>query len=201
MAPVEPSHRRGKAVDDKILAAVIAVIENVGTLAIRVDEVAEVAGVNKTTIYRRFPSRDDLVLAAVLAQAEQVVPIPDTGSLETDLFEIAKLVRATVTSPLGRALLSASAETSELAGQRTAYWETRFDAASKVIERAVGCGACPPQSDAPLIIELMVAPIHFRATQIGKPISDDYLQLQVDRALSQLTRGSGAVGPKTRKGR
>ncbi len=182
----EPSHRRGKVVDDNILRAVISVIEESGTLLIKVDRVAELAGVNKTTIYRRFPKRDDLVLAAILAQAETVVPIPDVGSLRGDLWEIVVMVRATVASNLGRALLSASAASPELDELRPAYWQTRFDAAAKVIDRAVERGECAAPQDPGLLIELMVAPIHFRATQVGVDISDEFLAVQVDRLVAAL---------------
>lgn len=188
MSVAEPTHRRGKVVDDKILAAVIEVIETSGTMTVKVDEVASVAGVNKTTIYRRFPKRDELVLAAVLAQAETVIPIPDTGSLRADLTELAMLVRATVTSPLGRALLSASAESPELAALRAPYWAMRFSAAAVVFERAVERGECAAPKDPELLIELMVAPIHFRASQIDLAIADDFLDLQVDRLLDVLQK-------------
>lgn len=187
MTIAEPAHRRGKAVDDKIFAAVIDVITTSGTLAIKVDEVARAAGVNKTTIYRRFPKRDDLVLAAVLAQAETVIPIPDLGTLRADLTAIAKLVRDTVTSPLGRALLSASADSSELANLRVSYWQLRFAAASAVIDRAVERGECQASRNGELLIELMVAPIHFRATQVGIEISDAFIDRQVERLLADLS--------------
>jgi len=181
-----PSHRRGKVVDDKILAAVVNVIETSGTMAIKVEDVARVAGVNKTTIYRKFPKRDDLVLAAILAQADVIIPIPDEGSLRSDLLSIAQMVRDTVTSPLGRALLSASAESRELAALRPQYWASRFAAAAQVIERAVERNECRAPDDGALLIELMVAPIHFRANQIGVEISDDFLALQVERLVTSL---------------
>lgn len=186
MSNSEPSHRRGKAVDDSILAAVIDVIEADGTLVIRVDDVAAKAGVNKTTIYRRYPNRDDLVLAAMLAQADMTIPIPDEGALRDDLMAVARLVRDTVTSPLGRALLSASALTPELESLRPTYWQQRFDAAAIAIERAVDRGQCQAPDDASLLIELMVAPIHFRASQVGHDITDDFLELQVDRLVDAL---------------
>ena len=183
----EPSHRRGKIVDDKILASTIAVIEEAGTLSIKVGRVAELAGVNKTTIYRRFPKREDLVLAALQAQADTSIPIPDSGSLRGDLLAIAIAVRSSVVSPLGRALLSASANASpELAELRPAFWSRRFSAAADVVRRAHLRGECGEVDDPELLVELMAAPIHFRATQIGTEITDDYLELQVARALGAI---------------
>lgn len=183
MTATQPSHRRGKAVDDKILYAVIEEIEASGTLQIRVDAVAERAGVNKTTIYRRYPERDDLVLAAVLELAQVSLPIPDTGSLKDDLTMLATGVSEVVTSPIGQALLSASADSPEFVEMRKRYWRTRFEAASVILERAAERGECRSNVDALLLIELMVAPLHFRATQTGHRITSDFIEDQVTRLL------------------
>ena len=179
----EPTHRRGQVVDEKILAAAIEVIENSGTLAIKVDDVAEVAGVNKTTIYRRYPERGELVLAAIRAVANAEVPIPDTGSLRGDLTALAEAVASVVTSPLGRALLSAAADTPEFVELRIGYWEGRFSAASEIIHRAATRGECRGDVDAPLLVEVMVAPIHFRAIQTSGAITAEFVDLQVARLL------------------
>jgi AcrR family transcriptional regulator len=185
---IEPSHRRGKVVDDNILDSVIAAIEEAGTLSVKVDRVAELAGVNKTTIYRRFPKREDLVLAAVLAHADMSIPIPDTGALRSDLLAIAKTVRDTVTSPLGVALLSASSHIApELVELRPAFWSMRFTAAAEVLHRAFARGEYPLVENPDELIELMVAPIHFRASQVGNAITDNFLELQVERVLSALS--------------
>lgn len=183
MTATEPTHRRGKAVDDKILHAVIEEISAGGTLNVRVDAVAARAGVNKTTIYRRYPERDELVLAAVLELAEVVLPIPDTGVLRQDLTQLARMVGETVTSPLGQALLSASADSPHFVALRERYWRTRFDAASVIIERAIERGECRPGVDPSLLIELMVAPIHFRATQTGAGVTNTFVDHQVARLL------------------
>ena len=186
MTSNEPAHRRGKAVDDQILAAVIEVISASGTANIKVEEVARVAGVNKTTIYRRFPKRDDLVLAAFLAQADATIPIPDEGDLRADLLAVANMVRDVVTSPIGQALLSATAATPELAALRPQFWDLRLGAAAGVIARAVERGECSAPADPQLLIELLVAPIHFRANQIGSDITDGFLEKQVERTLRDL---------------
>lgn len=183
MTTTEPSHRRGKAVDDKILQAVIEEIAASGTLQVRVDAVAERAGVNKTTIYRRYPERNDLVLSAVLELAQVVVPIPDTGTLAGDLTMLAHGVGETVTSSIGQALLSASADSPEFSAARQSYWSTRFQTAAVIIERATERGECRSDVDGPLLLELMVAPLHFRVLQTGGRITADFIDVQVARLL------------------
>ena len=186
MTVIEPSHRRGKAVDDKILSAVIEEIEATGTLKIRVDAVADRAGVNKTTIYRRYPERDELVLSAVFELAQVVLPIPDTGSLKDDLTTLALGVSETVTSPIGQAILSASADSPDFVDVRERYWRTRFEVASVIIERAIERGECREGVDGSALLEVMVAPLHFRATQVGKELTSDFIALQVGRLLNEV---------------
>ncbi len=77
---------RDPAADEAIIAAVFEVIEASGFAGFSVEAVAARAGVGKATIYRRWPTREDLLVAA----AERVMTdqgVPDTGMLEGDLVE------------------------------------------------------------------------------------------------------------------
>src|SRR5258705_12527876 len=55
-----------------------------------IDSVARRAGVNKTTVYRRWPTKADLVGSAITALADQMTVGPSTGSLRADLLEIGR---------------------------------------------------------------------------------------------------------------
>ncbi len=179
-----PSHRRGAVVDDRVLNATLEVIAEFGSMSIRVDDVAAAAGVNKTTIYRRYPTRDELVLAAVLGLAEQTIPTPDSGALETDLVLLCEAVRDTITAPLGRALLSAGGHLDEqIAKLRRDFWTARFDASTEILRRAADRGEILMPARGAEIIEIMVAPLHFRAQQVGGDIDDDFIAELVRRSL------------------
>ena len=181
------SHRRGAVVDERVLAATIDVIAETGSFAIRIDDVARTAGVNKTTIYRRYPTRDDLVLKAILTHAAIAIPLPDTGALEGDLRALCELVRATITSPLGCALLSAGGELpADLQNLRQQFWRERLMTATELFSRAAKRGECVVPSDPEEVIELMVAPLHFRARQMNRELTDAFLDVQVTRALAAL---------------
>jgi AcrR family transcriptional regulator len=73
----------------QVLAAAVAELAESGYRGFRVDAVSAAAGVNKTTIYRRWPGKAELVTAAVVWMRRFVhdVPLPDTGSLEQDLVD------------------------------------------------------------------------------------------------------------------
>src|SRR5216683_4433691 len=84
--------RRGRprddAADQRILDAAWDLLHAAGYAGLSVDEVAERAGVAKTTLYRRWPTKDHLAIA-VAARMLGEVPIPDTGDLQADLTEFA----------------------------------------------------------------------------------------------------------------
>lgn len=185
-----PAHRRGPAVDKKILAATLQVLANKGSVAISVDEVAKVAGVNKTTIYRRFSSVDALLLAAIRGRAASAVPIPMTSSgpdaLRDDLLALCRAVQDNLESPLGRALIAATRTGTSEAFRviRTQFWRERLDAAADMLRRA---GLDIP--DAAEHMELLVGPIHFRLAEIGGTADDDFLRTLVDRFLRMVDSG------------
>src|SRR6478735_8056513 len=95
---------RGEAVVRDILAATRAERAEVGYRALRIENVATRAEVNKTTIYRRWPQKEDLVRAALLSiTGEKMVP-PNTGSLRGDLIALGRGIIAIQTSAEGQSL-------------------------------------------------------------------------------------------------
>src|ERR1700730_5181256 len=87
---------RDSAVDRRGLSAAWDLLSAGGYEGLNVDEVAERAAVAKTTLYRRWPTKDHLV-TAVAAQMLGEVPIPDTGDLRRDLTEFAAALAASPT--------------------------------------------------------------------------------------------------------
>jgi AcrR family transcriptional regulator len=131
-----------------------------------VADIADRAGVHETSIRRRWRTRENLICDALLNYSEVHLPIPDTGSLREDLAGFASELAVYLTTPLGRALLHAMATTGEdpaLAEARTAFWQTRYELAGAMIERAVARGELPATVDGRLALEALIAPLNFRA--------------------------------------
>ena len=78
---------RAERVRNAVLEATAELLTEVGYDQLTIDEVAARAGVHKTTVYRRWPTKPELITAAASAHSEQNVPIPDTGTLLGDLEE------------------------------------------------------------------------------------------------------------------
>ena len=75
---------REARLDGAILAATLQLIAEVGVHDLRMDAVAERAGVGKAAIYRRYRSKDDLVTATVAALVSEIT-VPDTDRKSTRL--------------------------------------------------------------------------------------------------------------------
>ena len=108
VAPVTPRRRlggRSERVVNDVLRATAGEIARVGYGALRVEDVAAIANVNKTTIYRRWPTKPELVAAAVRALADAPKPLPDSGDLRADLLELLARALRRAATPEGQAVV------------------------------------------------------------------------------------------------
>src|SRR5262245_66483 len=96
---------RGEPVVRGVLAAALEELGRTGYGALRIEDVAARAGVNKTTVYRRWPTKEDLVRAALLSITADQFVVPNTGSLRTDLLAIARGMVAMARSCEGQGLM------------------------------------------------------------------------------------------------
>ena len=157
---------RSDQVVRRVLDAAMVELARSGYSGFRMDEVASMATVNKTTIYRRWPSRAALVTALVqrMRKPFRESPLPDTGELERDLVE-AFTRRFTVGRKIeGRAwarLLDErhSPEVESIIGdavdERRGEWRT-------MVTRAIARGEVPPGTDAQLVLHLVRAIVDAR---------------------------------------
>jgi AcrR family transcriptional regulator len=92
--------------DGVIRAAILRLLAEVGYGALTMDAVAAEAGVGKATIYRRWRTKQDLVVDTISDLNQELATPPDTGSLEGDLRALTDQMRAVITGPTGAATLS-----------------------------------------------------------------------------------------------
>ncbi len=170
-----------------ILDAAFQTIVDRATTDITIDEVATAAGVDRTTVYRRWSTAGDLVKTVVATRAAASLPIPETGELRSDLILLGRRIRATVSSPLGRALFGPGrASDPDLEPIRDAFWRQRFDDAATIIDAAVKREDCPRPVDTEQVIEYLVGPITFRLSERRRPYDDLDLERLADVVLDAL---------------
>ena len=127
-----------------VLSATLEVLVETGYDAMSVDAVAARAGVHKTTVYRRWPTKAALVAAAAADRSEQLVPVPDTGSLVGDLTALGRSIADNLSSELGSALartiIAAAAASAEVAEVNREFWAVRLALTETIVDRAVERG-------------------------------------------------------------
>ena len=176
---VEPAQRRpqrrGAAVADGVLEACIAVLADHG-YDFAVEDVAERAGVHKTTVYRRWPTKAQLVAAAMDRLAASEVIVARTADPVVDITGLAVQVARSLRLPAGRralqAVAAAGAEDADLLPVARAFLERRYAVATAILADAVAAGLVRADLDLRLVWEAMVNPLHLRAIT-GEPASDD----------------------------
>jgi AcrR family transcriptional regulator len=157
---------RSARVRRSVVSATLQTLADVGAEKLTVATVAARAGVHETSIYRRWGTREKLITDALLSYSEQLLPVPDTGSLPGDLVAFAGEVAAYLATPLGRALaqtMAASQDDPSIAEARASFWQARYELASAMVHRAVERGEIAASSDPRVILEALVAPLHLRA--------------------------------------
>lgn len=154
-----PGRPRSKKSHQAILQATLELLAEVGYGSMSIEAIAARAGVGKTTIYRRYRHKAELVADAIESIREEVL-IPDTGSLKDDLNALIENAAAITFNPLGRqtvAMIISSASTNPEFSDiyQTNYLQPRREAFSAVIERAKHREEVHPDLDPGLAFDLM----------------------------------------------
>ncbi|MBT8239916.1 MAG: TetR/AcrR family transcriptional regulator [Acidimicrobiia bacterium] len=167
---------RAARVRSSVLTAVAELLNEIGYDNMSIEQVADRAGVHPTTVYRRWPTKPELVFDAVSVESEEVIPIPDTGTLEGDLRVLARAVVANIGSEGGtrrsRSLVAAASTSDQLAERMQAFWAHRFGLTTAIIERAIDRHELSPGTDPNLIIETLIGPLWVRVLLTGEPVTN-----------------------------
>jgi AcrR family transcriptional regulator len=186
-----PGGRSARVRADAI-AATLAELAESGYSALSLENVARRAGVHKTTLYRRWGTREELVLETMLDRAAQRVSVPDTGSLRQDLLELARTAAANAATPevaaMARAVAAQAPHDQRLAAANRRFWDERLELDRVIVERAIERGEVAIATDPHRVIEFVLGPIHLRLLLTGEPIDDGFLQGIVDVVVDGVAR-------------
>jgi AcrR family transcriptional regulator len=162
-------------VDEAILDAGLDLLATVGFDRTTMEGVAERAGVSKATLYLRWSSKEDLVVAVVDRFVGEIT-LPDTGTIEGDLLH---LMQDAVRVYRGRpgevmpGLLSALAYRPQLEhALRQVFLEPRQAALQRVLERGVRRGELRANLDYELALDFLGGPLFYRLLVTGGPLDD-----------------------------
>ncbi|MBJ7329437.1 MAG: TetR/AcrR family transcriptional regulator [Solirubrobacteraceae bacterium] len=178
---------RSARVRSAVLQATMEQLLASGYEELSIGEIADAAGVHRTTIYRRWANKPELVLAAIKEISAAMITVPDTGTVTGDLRQMAGDIATALSAPeVTRFLRSMVALSDDAAAEyRHGFWEDRRERTGVIIDRAVARGELPVDVDGSAVLELVIAPIWFRLLVSSAPIEDAALDRWVRAALAQ----------------
>ncbi len=171
---LRPGGRSGRVVED-VLDAAATELARGGYGSFRIEEVASAAGVNKTTIYRRWPTKVDLVCAAVRKVVAHKQSVPDTGGVEGDLLDLLRRLVAwkpTVEAASILRMLVHEAAEPEIADIARTLRAEGFEPWLTIVARAKVRGELPARTDARLLIEMVSAPAMLRLHRTNESVDN-----------------------------
>jgi AcrR family transcriptional regulator len=174
--------------DHAILQATLAILAEDGYGALTMAGVAKRSGVSTATLYRRWASKEDLVIGALEGMTDpRARAVPDTGSLRGDLTQLLTQMADVLTERGGRimeGLLSETLRNKELARTlRRRLTEPRQAELAGILHRAVQREEIPPVADVGVALSLITGPIYQRLLITGEPVNRRLVHDLVDLLL------------------
>ena len=183
--------------DSVIRAAILRLLADVGYGALTMDAVASEAGVGKATIYRRWRTKQDLVVDTISDLNRAEATPPDTGSLEGDLRLMLRSLVSVITGPTGAATLSllstvphqpALAEAfrdGPLAVWRHAFEQIWARAEQRGEVRPGVAGSVPAETTSALLVQ--------RWLLTGEPVDEAYADEVLDTVVLPLVKAGSSA--------
>lgn len=174
--------------EEAILEATRELLIEVGVRGLTIEAVAARAGVAKTTVYRRWRSKEDLALAVLLEMAKEIVAVPDLGNVRDELIAflnaIVRILGRTLMGRVMQGLVSDFAANEELGKAfREQIISLRLAEVRLLIERGIERGELRPDVDVVLIHELLFGPINYRLLITGNKLDNQLGERIVDAIL------------------
>jgi AcrR family transcriptional regulator len=182
---------RSARVRAAVLGATAELLAQGGYDALELTDVARMAGVHPTTVYRRWTSKARLVGEALLEQGRPLSRTPDAGSLEGDLEQLLLEGSALLQTPPARALFEvllaeSGSAPDEVREARDRFWRVHVEEARRLVDRARARGELPLDTKPETLIDLVIGPALVRLLLIGRSLERDEARAIVARALKAL---------------
>jgi len=182
-AESECAPRRGRprsaGVDEALLTATLELATEVGINRMSMDVLAQRVGVSKATIYRRWPSKEALVLDALqhaIKPFDQVDTGTFRGDLDVYLGELAERMANGSASDILPHLIEVSVRDEVLRASLDDYIRMRRQPLRAIIERAIARGELPADTDVDILLDVILSPFIYRRLLSHEVIDDDFVR-------------------------
>ena len=178
---IDPRIERTRRV---VLDAAAELVGECGFGRASIEAISERSGVARSTIYRHWPERSELLVEAVGKRVGPVAAV-DSGDLRTDLLQVfshlGNLLSSEPTKCVAASFIAEAMRDPELAALHTKFTERRRAVSTTLIERAISRGDLPKTTDPAAMADDLAAPVFFRALILHQPIDQTWIESHVDR--------------------
>jgi len=198
--------RRGKALEDALLSAAWEELSETGYGALTMERVAVRAGTSRAVLYRRWPGKADLAIAAIRHHVEtNPLPVPDTGNLRDDLIALLRSMTrrrgelaAMIGAQLGGLFAEAGTTPAEL---RELIMRGNRSSSRRVYERAAERGELDPERIPEHVLAMPFDLVRHDMLMTFEPVPDERITAIVDELFLPLVAHYGAASrPKSGRG-
>lgn len=201
-----PAARRGRprteGADEKILGAALELLLERGYDRFSVDEAAATAGVAKTTLYRRWPTKDHLIVA-VVARMQDEVPVHYSGDVRADLTRYLNAIvhgldrvrragrpagSGDTSAGLVAEVAAAAARHADVGAAVHAMFARRNAVVLALLQEAKDQGELRPGLDPEVLFDQLAGALYYRLLVTGRPIDGAYVGRLVSTALEGAAR-------------
>ncbi|MDI3289434.1 TetR/AcrR family transcriptional regulator [Polyangium sp. 15x6] len=190
---------------ERVVAAVLTATQEelgcVGYGALRMEDVAARSGVAKTTIYRRWPTKAELVAASLRAVNAEQEP-PDTGTLRGDLLAVVMGAVRTCQTKTGRGIvrmLQTELADPEVEALSRGLRDRNRQRNQALLERGITRGELPADVNTELVLDLIFGGIYGRLIHRGEDVSEDYAAAAIDTVLAGARAGAARLPKEPRQ--
>ncbi|WP_031075863.1 TetR/AcrR family transcriptional regulator [Streptomyces sp. NRRL S-118] len=189
-----PSRRRGPVLEQAILEAALEQLSTVGWNGLTMEGVAAGARTGKAAVYRRWPSKEDLVVEALRSGLPSFEQAPDRGSVRDDLYELCLRMRDVMFSRPGCALRSVLHECDSVTAERfhevivSGVIEPSAQLFRQVVRRGIERGEARADAMDDMVRDVIPAILMYRAKVCGSEWTDVDIAEMIDRVMVPLLR-------------
>ncbi|WP_128980772.1 TetR/AcrR family transcriptional regulator [Streptomyces roseicoloratus] len=187
-----PGRSGGPRRRDEIFAACLGLLAEHGYDQLTIEGVAQRADVNKTTIYRWWPSKSELLRDALLTSGLLAFDLPDTGSLAGDLAALGTRVQDLLADDHKRAVVeSALVGAVRHPAMRelvSSFLEDRLGRHQPIFVRAVTRGELPADFDPALLVDALAGALWLRVLVRRRGVTEGF----AEQLVTLLMNGAGA---------
>ncbi|MEU3340390.1 TetR/AcrR family transcriptional regulator [Streptomyces sp. NPDC002144] len=190
--------RRGAVLERAILDSALDQLSTVGWNGLTMEGVAAGAQTGKAAVYRRWPSKEDLVADALQAGLPRFEEVPDLGSVREDLLALCRNARDAMFSRPGSAVRSVIHECDPMQAERfhsvifNGIVEPTVKLLHEVIERGIERNEVRPDAANSYVFDAIPAMMMYRNKMRGSEWPDRDIEEMIDRLMVPLLRPNGA---------